>query len=295
MCDCFFLNPFYMLRGSKNYTTIKELYKKPPNEKETPHLRVYEPNIMHEVDVLYFTNDGGFKYLLVVVDVHNGLVEARALQTLDMEDVTMALEDIYERSKYFNTPQVIQGDHEFDSKIFRDWCNRMGVKLKITEAGESRQNAHVESVNRIIGSELWKLQVNEEIETGKPYTKWRKWYPVVLAELNEKRLAKLDKQRKRIKEEPEKDSIVYTKSNKYIIADGTRVRLKLNHPETIQGKKLQGDFRATDHRYRFQPTYEVVRHYEMPGSVPLYEIKRTDNGKLFKHLLSIEQLQIIKN
>jgi transposase InsO family protein len=271
---------------------IKDIYKQPDKEVKYPHLRIYSPDVLHEIDLLHFTEDKGFKYILSIIDVHNGLCDARALKKKEVENILHALEDIYDKNKYIAYPRCIQADKAFNNHEFKEWCDEREIKWKITETNNHRQNAHVERLNQEIGKRLWMLQVDEEIETEKPCTRWREWLPKVIQEMNDKKLKGLDKNMRR-PEKPESEHMNLTDTNEELVQVGTRVRLRLTHPETIQGKSLMGEFRATDHKWRYQPTYEVIERLFQPGGVPLYRIRNITNNKVYNALLPREFLQII--
>lgn len=282
-----------MLRHLKNKELIKQLYKKPPQEKTYPHIQILAPNILQEIDVLYLQEDPkGFKYLLTIIDVHNSLCGAYALKTLTMKEIIPKLQEIYDNSMYLSYPRCLQGDSEFNTREMKKWCKDRDINLKITEPGESRQNAHIERLNQTLGELLWVIEVDAEIESGKPNTEWHKYYKDLINELNERRAKQLDKNYQRPEREM-KDEPIIDKNNNYIIENGTKVRMKLEYPETIHGEKLNGVFRKTDHRWRYTPTYEVVESYLMPNNPILYKIKNTKTGKILREKYTAQRLQII--
>lgn len=76
-----------------------------------PHYDVRYPNQEQQLDVLYLPNDNGFKYLLTLIDCHNGLCDARALAKLEMDHILQALDDIYDTSMYLSYPTQLDVDH----------------------------------------------------------------------------------------------------------------------------------------------------------------------------------------
>lgn len=269
-----------------NADTIKRLYTQPLKEKIMPHLQIDAPNVLHQIDILHFTNDDGQKYLLTIVDVHNSIGDARAMPDKTMTMVGHALDDIYQKSDVFNTPNCIQADQAFNNPEFIRWCNHNSINYKFSEAYAHRQNSFIERFNQSLGTILWKIQVDKEISDGKPNTEWVKYYKDAVKEINEGKVVK------KIPKKKNADAPVFNDKSKYVIQEGTNVRLVLNHPETIQGKKLQGTIRSADHKWRYNPTYVVEQFYLMPNNPPLYRIKQS-NGKIYDHLVTNEQLQII--
>jgi len=270
-----------------NKKLIQQLYKKPPKEVDFPSIPVNAPNMFHEFDILHFTNDNGYQYILSVIDVYNSKMDARPLKSKSMTPIIDALDQIYDNGQYLNRPRTLQGDHAFNNKALRDWCQRHQINLKITEVNEHRQNAHVERLNQTIGTILWKLQVDVEITTKRPYTQWVNWLPQIVKEINDTKPAIVpDKV-------PLNQPLKLNKVNRYFFENGDKVRLSLSHPQTIQGKPLHGNFRATDHRWSYPDEYQVVDLYLMPDQPPLYRIKNIKTDKLFNHLVPAERLQLI--
>lgn len=277
----------------KNKEEIKQLYTLPKKELEYPHLKILSPNVFHEIDILYLPNDNGYKYLLTIIDVHNSLCDARALKTMKMDDIIHSLDNIYDEQMYLTYPKLLQSDNQFDNSEMKQWCHSHNIKLKITEAYRSRQNAHVERLNQSLAYFLWRGQIDREITTKKDNTEWRKYYREIIDYLNQKRLKGLDKDLRRKNLNDNYKPPILNKNNNYIIEKGTQVRLMLDAPVDMFNRKLQGDFRKTDIRWKRKPVYEVVEFYIMPNSPILYSLKDTENNRILKAMFTAEQLQII--
>lgn len=281
-----------MIKSLKYYQTIKKLYTKPKKELVYPHLQILKPNIMHEIDVLYLPNDHGFKYLLTIIDLHNSLCDARGLKNLDITSILHSLDDIYDNSMHLSYPNCIQADNGFHNNQFKNWCNNNDINLKITEAYQHRQNAHVERLNQSIGKIIWLYQVNTELETGKPFTRWHNIYRDVIQEINAIHLKGLNKSNER-KEKEQKDEPILNKQNNKIIDIGTKVRKALDKPESLQGVKYKNDkFRTVDHRWSTKQ-YEVVQSYLMANNPPMYQIKDINTNRVLKSMYTYERLQVV--
>lgn len=77
-----------------NKDDLDILFKQPIKEHKYPSLKVFNKNMFHEIDVLYLpysqhnqSNKSPYKYLLTLVDVHNGLCDARPLKTNSISEV----------------------------------------------------------------------------------------------------------------------------------------------------------------------------------------------------------------
>ena len=99
--------------------TLNDLYKKPEKEKTFATYNISKPNIMHQIDILHFTNDNGYKYILNLVDVYSRKVAGQALKTVKMNEITKALDLIYDKSKFLKYPNCISADNEFNSYEFK--------------------------------------------------------------------------------------------------------------------------------------------------------------------------------
>jgi hypothetical protein len=275
----------------KNAELMGELYKKPVDPKPLPTMEVRHPNLIHEVDLLHFTNDGGYHYVLTVVDPHNGLVEAEPLKDRNMGlSILPALTKMYAKSRYLLKPQVLQGDGEFNNSLARDWAQEQDVTLKIAVPTHHRQQSAVENANRLIGRNLWLKQVDIELTTGKSCTTWRKWLPETLREINDPKLKRLDDDHQR----KEQRSVLRTPildRNQVLLEIGTQVRVKLTEPEDVRGQKQQGRFRATDIRWR-NKIYKVDERVIVPNQPPMYYVRDLE-GKRVDHLLPYADLQVV--
>lgn len=284
---------------------IMELYRKPIKEERYPHVYVPDKNILHMIDVLYLPNDNGFKYLLVVVDCNNRLCDARPLKSLNMNEIIKELDDIYKKSKFLERPQIIQGDNQFKNKKFTDYCNDGSmlvngkiknnnrynpIKLKIALPYRHRQQSIVERLNQTIGILIFLIQASKEIKTHKNNSKWTDSIKTVIDFINENKGKYLDVDNVKKIEIP--DKFIFNSKTRYIIADGTIVKVLLDQPEDIEGNKLNGKRRATD-RYWTLDDYIVLSSYLFPGNPPLYKVQNTRTKEIPAALYTNEQLNIL--
>ena len=68
---------------------------KQPKGKNRPRVRVPKPNAVHQIDLLMLPNDRGYKYALVVADLHSSHAEVAPLKTKGAQATWKALENIY--------------------------------------------------------------------------------------------------------------------------------------------------------------------------------------------------------
>ena len=72
--------------------------KKSGQVKTTFDRAYYRPGNTHQADLLYLPTDkNGDRYLLVVIDIGSGIMDARALKVRDGATVLKAFQDIYKK------------------------------------------------------------------------------------------------------------------------------------------------------------------------------------------------------
>ena len=160
------------MKSLKNESIVSQLYKQPQKEIPATHKMIYKPNYEHEIDILYVPRDGEYLYILSVVDCHNSLCDARPLKSRKGEEIVNNLNDIYNKSKYLKKPQHIHVDNEFNKTYFSKYCEENDIKLHTAAPYRSRQQAHVERLNQEIGRLIFRMELDEEIDTGKTSTRW---------------------------------------------------------------------------------------------------------------------------
>lgn len=310
----------------ENKGILEDIYKKPIKEAEYNHIadQFPEPNQFHQADCLYMQFENSkdktsYKYALVICDVHNTLVDAIALKTMTMDEITDKIDELYRLSKYLKRPKLITGDSQFNVTGFHNWCNEHHVAFRQQEPYAHRQNALVEGTNRIINDILWRIQVDKEVSSNILNRQWQPLLKSCIELINQHRIKNLGlDQNYKIKIEhasinTDTAGIKFNQRTKYIINDGTLVRLMLRKPEFSTAyetqdkikKKMAIDkeraniygtqFRSSDHRFRHLPIYIISKTFLQANKSPLYKVKEFPNGKEIPHLLTNEQLQIINN
>ena len=260
---------------SKKKSEIKSLYKQPvPEVKgEMPRAQVFVKNVYHQGDILYLPDDGDFKFLLVVVDMYDGAVDAEPVKEIlhKDNDVLKAFKAIYSRN-YLDFPDIITLDQgsEFTQQPVKDYFEKNRVYIKYALAGRSRQLANVERMNQRIGSILLKRMANQELITGEKSKEWVSDIKELIEVLNER------KKKSILHKEISPDPIVDDYTGK-LLTIGQKVRLKLDKPiDTVKGKRLNGDFRSSDIKWSMK-VYKITQVLLKPGFPPLYLTDANDN------------------
>ena len=249
---------------TKDTKDLESLYKQPHTERkdEEPHFSVYKENYAQQADLLFLPSDNGFKYALVVVDDHSKKCDAVPLRSKDTDAVLKGIIKIYGRG-ILHYPKVLEIDSGSEFKgSFKLHFIEKGIKVHVGLVGRHRTQALVEMKNKYIGSIIHKIQAQAELDSGKTNRKWVFYLPEIIGEIN-KNLPKP-------KTTQENDFPIISKSNKNLLGIGENVRLLLDHPEEISGKRLIGDkFRSSDIRWTRQ-VYKVKETILKPDSPPLY-------------------------
>lgn len=271
----------------KNKLT-SELYEIPKKESVMPHDIEPAPGWLNQIDLLHLPSDGGFKYALNVIDVHNGLCDGYPLKNKLMDNMCHVLDHIYDNSMYLQGyPRVMQADHEFHTKTFTDWCESHDIHPTFTEVNRHRQNAFVERMNKTLGTWIFQLQTSDELDTGKTSTDWVKVYPELIKILNA-----AHKKRKPL---PTDGNVKWTPTNDDFLEPGTVVRLKIDKDvsEDIKGNRSMGNQRATDIKWKVAPTYTALP-VMLPNNPPLYRLTNNKTHKKVNELMPRESLQRVK-
>ena len=113
-----FYNDLKSKKKSVKNNELSKLYQRPVKETgiDAPKWQVLEPNYIHQADTLYLPEDTvnkkKYKYVLVVADVHNKVLDAEPITSLRQDDheILDGLKTIYNRGilKY---PKIIIFDN----------------------------------------------------------------------------------------------------------------------------------------------------------------------------------------
>lgn len=270
----------------------KGVHAIPPKEKgeAVPHTNVYHKDSVHQADLLFLPTDKGFRYLLVVVDLHSGATDAEPLKGKDAALVFKALQAIYKRSR-MSWPNRLETDPGSEFKAaFKVGVNANNVYLRYGKANRHRQQATVESRNHTLGEALnLRMSAIEQI-TGQTSRDWVDFLPILLNEVN-KQVA-VGKEGKR-KDPADKGPRCGDKKGCTFIEEGTKVRVKLDGPEDfVTGERLHGKFRAGD--IRWDPVVRTVYQILVrPDQPVLYIVTKKNSEQPEQVGYTKEQLQVV--
>lgn len=269
-------------KNAKANTELNQLYKQPVPEKGIymPVAQVFQPDIYYQADTLYMPEDKKFKYILVVVDMHDGRIDAEPMKDVNKFEVLKAFKKIYSRDiLYYPIFITFDKGNEFKNPEVEKYFNQNGTNVKYALTGRSRQLANVERANQKISSILFKRMANQELITGEQNNEWVDDLPELVKVLNKNLKKPLQRE---IFPEPVVDE--YTGK---LLPIGTKVRLLLDYPiNNTNHARLSGKFRTSDIRWT-PDIYEITDVILKPGYPPGYLTNKNDMVFRTKNQLAV--------
>lgn len=242
-----------------------------------------EVNAIHQADLLFMPldDDGGFRYILVVVDVGSRKLAARPLTEKAAETVAKAFKDIY-RKKELEWPSMLQVDagSEFKSKV-TDLMNEHDVTIRRGKPNRHTQQAIVEGNNRVIAKYLFHEMLADEIQTKKLSTTWASRLQSYVQKINKVRADVLDSKPVPVNEpSAPSDKLIE------LLPEGAKVRYALDFPiDYVTKKKTDASFRTGDVRWSEPTTIDVA--VIIPGYPPRYIVKGMDGVSYARNQLKL--------
>jgi hypothetical protein len=267
------------------------LHKRPPKEKrsECPKIIVWKANAVHQADLCQMPKDSkGFSYFLTVVDIATRNIDAEPLKSKRADEVLKAFKKIYKRN-YLNPPTVrleVDAGTEFKSVVQDYFINELGVLVKIGQPGRHRQQCYAERANQILQEPLIQRMTAQEMLTGETSTEWSLDLPIMVKTLNKS----WQRDPPKIPRGPPKIT-----KNTVLLPEGTKVRVALDEPISVLGKKLHGKFRTGD--IRWNPEIKVIKKLILSPEQPPMYLVNGPHGKLkvSRCAYTKKQLQVIPN
>jgi hypothetical protein len=248
-------------------------------ERTVPKHKAYKKNAVHQADLLFLPTDDGYKYALVVVDVFDRSVDAEALRTKNPEDVLDAFGKIYRR-RYLSVPThqlKVDSGGEFKGVVGEYFRNK-GVLISTGLPSRSRQQAVVETQNKVIGKVLLQRMRAQQMKTGKENNRWVAFLPKVVGEMNKYR-----NEKPAVRQDKEEGAPRCKGSSCKLLDVGTEVHRELDAPEA-GGKK----FRASDLRYE-PKAREVKQVLLKPDQPPMYLVEGIKSAAYTREQLKVKR------
>jgi hypothetical protein len=281
----FFNNELNKKKSKSKPTKLSQLYKKPDREigDNMPHFQYESPNYEQQADLLYLPNDGGYLYCLVVIDQGSRLIDCEPLKQRDSNTVLKALYKIWNR-KIIKKCHVIRcdGGSEFN-KDFQRGLYKDGIQVISSEPGRHRSQALVESRNKTIGTIIHKMLVQNKI-AGFDSSKWKKYLPDLVDAINKKTKTVQNQ----LKTKPKSDvPVACEKGTKINLLNvGDHVRIALDNPQDLEGKRLFGKFRSSD--IKWTPDVYVITDVLVCPNMPImYKTNKDKHARTYQQLLKV--------
>lgn len=277
-------NKFYeklISKKSDPLSMLDNLYKpiKKNKKQNKTHFYTYNKNIVHQADLLFLPHDEGYKYALVIVDLHDRTTNAYPLKSKQGSEIIEGFEKIY-NGPYLKKPKrlLVDAGNEFKGDV-KDWLTKNKIAIKTALPGRHSQQGIIENKNLVIGKALLKRQTAQELITGQPSTEWIDEIPKVIKALNVKS--------KSIKEKNNSNIPVCNGDACILLEIGDIVRVALDEPRAADSnKKLSGKFRASDLRWEIKPR-KITNIFLNPGMPPLYQVERKPTVSYTKNQLQL--------
>jgi hypothetical protein len=268
-----------------NKTKLDELFTTPQKEKgdNLPHFQPQAAGYEDQIDILYLPNDAGRSLCLVCIDQGNRKIDCESLNDRSSATVLQALQTIYAR-KIVTKVRTIRVDAggEF-AKDFKSGLQKMGIQLIVAKAGRSRSLALVERRNFTIGSLIHKLLAHNKL-AGYDSSKWVEFLPDLVKAINQSTETKMKNNKKKT-DVP----VAVQKGTKIKLLEvNDEVRIQLDKPQSIDGKRLQGyKFRASD--IRFSPEIYLIKAVLVQPNFPImYKTTADEHARTYQQLLPVK-------
>jgi hypothetical protein len=238
---------------------LTEIVNKKSGYETTFDRHFYRFGFVHQADLLYLPEDDSklgkkAKYLLVVTDIGSGLVDSRPLASRTANVVLKAMKEIYASGKYLKEPKRIHLDAGSEFSEFAAYFKTKNIGVRIAATGRHSQQALVENVNKSIGSVIHKLQMNDEIASGYEEKRWVHFLPDIMDLMNANAKKNHPKDLKVLDEKRKFTPSLCKGDECETYMEGQLVRVALDFPKSVDGKRLHGLFRASDARWSLKPS-----------------------------------------
>lgn len=241
------------------------LYLRPKKEKrsERPKVLIWKANAVQQADTCEMPEDQGFKYFLVLVELACRRVDGEPIENKEAITVLNAFKRIHQRHRIIPPTHKLEVDSgtEFNNELIRNFFTKeIGVLIRFGQTGRHRQQCYAERAIQAIQKPLIQRMVAQEQLTGQPSTEWVDDFRDIVNEVDRK-----------WRRNPPAISIgpPILSKNDELLFEGTQVRVKLEDPISMLGKRLHGKFRTGD--IRWDPRIRTIRKLILsPEQPPMY-------------------------
>jgi len=250
------------------------LYLKPQKIKrsERPRVLIWKANATQQADTCKMPIDKGFEYFLVVVELACRRVDGEPLRNKEAQTTLNAFKIIYRRGRITPPTHRLEVDNgtEFNNELVRNFfINQIGVLMRFGQPGRHKQQCFAEKAIQEIQEPLIQRMVTQELKTGEPSVEWVDDFHNIVDVVDEK-----------WRRDPPSIPLGLPKisMNDILLPEGTRVRVKLDEPISVLGKKLHGKFRTGD--IRWDPEIRTIKKLMLSPDQPPTYLLNGPHGRL---------------
>ena len=282
-----------ILNGKKSKENVTDqLYKIPKMDKyndATTFVKITE-NKLQFIDTLYLPNDRGLQYALVLVDQGSRKLDVEPMKNRSSQDIVNALKKIYARKILLKPLVIVSDDGSEFKKDFKSALDKLHITHKIAKTGRHRSLALVERKNQTLGKIIHRLLNEAELSTGNASSQWTDFIRLLVDEINNKVEEKNDK----VEDIPLSEQEIKFNPNKKtdMLSINDKVRVALDNPQDVKGKRLNGKFRSSDIRY--DPKIRIVKEVLMEPLQPIMYLLDGDVGQLLIEPVAYTRNQLHK-
>jgi hypothetical protein len=187
-----------ILNNLKIDETFTKINRKKKTYNKFINTIVPEPNWNYFSDLIELptTDEGNYKYLLVVLDIASSIFDVEPMKTKSAKATLEAFQKIIRR-KILKMPEIslkTDGGTEFKSE-FNKFLVDHNILHKIATPYRKTQMSPIESLNGTLGRLLMNYLNTKSVENQEDYFNWTDILPTIRTELNNYRKRDLDKVR----------------------------------------------------------------------------------------------------
>ena len=126
---------------------------------EYSSIKASAPRVNYQIDLMIYTRYEyrGWKYILMVVDVHSRYTKARPLKSREIGEV---LRELHRLFGIMGHPQRVNADNEFNKGPYLQYFEEHNIQPFFSQVGQINKQAIVERMNRTLALYLQKLRLN---------------------------------------------------------------------------------------------------------------------------------------
>ena len=155
------VKPLKQIKEEYNQKEINQIHRRKKHQTEYNSIIAWQCMSNIQMDIMVFDKLKGvygdrndYRYLLNVIDVYSRYAWSWALTNKYMKSYCNRLETLFEQ---YGIPQNINCDNEFDAGLFKQMCEKRGIKIWFSKPDDVYHNPIVERFNQSLGNMLTKL------------------------------------------------------------------------------------------------------------------------------------------